>query len=549
MIFSRRQFLTSTLAAAAAQSRSRRPNVVFVLTDDQGYGDFSLYGNPHLKTPKCDAIGREGVQFSQFQVSPVCSPTRSSLMTGRYNYRTGVVDTFLGRSLMYPDEVTIAEILRDAGYRTGIFGKWHLGDNYPMRAMDQGFEEALVIKGGGIGQPSDPPGSGYFNPVLQHNGQQKSYPGYCTDVFFDAALQWIETGGDRPFFAYIPTNAPHSPLIVGEEWAEPYRKLGLPDDVAKVYGMEANIDFNVGRLTAKLRALNIERETFLIFMTDNGATGPSDRYNAGMRANKGTPYQGGIRVPCFFRWPGTLKPSTCDRIAAHIDLLPTILEACGVQQPAGLQVDGKSLWPLAKGAAASWPDRMLFTQWHRGDHPEPFRGSAVRTQRYKLVNGQELYDMEADPAESRDIAAAHSDVVAKLRKGYSDWFESVSSVRHYLPSRIYLGTPHENPVVLTRQDWRVPPGDRPARQQLGWWEVDVKKAGKYEIKMIFDPLEANSAVRFELGLADKTAQGAKGDEECRFEAVDLAVGPGQLRGSIATGKVTAGPKFVEVRSL
>lgn len=543
MILNRRQFLASTLAAAAPQRQSRHPNVIFVLTDDQGYGDLSLHDNSHLKTPNCDAIGREGVQFSQFQVCPVCSPTRSSLMTGRYNYRTGVVDTFLGRSLMYPDEVTIAEILRVAGYRTGIFGKWHLGDNYPMRAMDQGFEEALVIKGGGIGQPSDPPGSGYFNPLLQHKGQQKSYPGYCTDVFFDAALQWIEAGGDKPFFAYIPTNAPHSPLIVGEEWVEPYRKMGLPEDVAKTYGMVANIDFNVGRLTAKLRALNLERETFLIFMTDNGPTGPSERFNAGMRSNKGTPYQGGIRVPCFFRWPGTLKPRTCDRIAAHIDLLPTILDACGVAQPGGRQLDGKSLWPLARGTAGAWPDRMLFTQWHRGDRPEPFRASAVRTQRYKLVNGKELYDLESDPAESHDIAAVNPEVVARLRKGYSDWFESVSAERHYLPSRIYLGTPHENPVVLTRQDWRVSPD---VRQPVGWWEVDVKKAGKYEIRMIFDPLEGNSEVRFQLGHVDMTSASPKGAQECRFESVDLAAGAGQLRGSITTGKSTVGPKFVEV---
>jgi hypothetical protein len=547
VIFSRRQFLGSSLAAAAAQQRSgRRPNVVFVLTDDQGYGDLSLHGNPYLKTPNMDAIGKEGVQFSQFQVSPVCSPTRSSLMTGRYNYRTGIVDTFLGRSLMYPDEVTVAEILRDAGYRTGIFGKWHLGDNYPMRAMDQGFEEALVIKGGGIGQPSDPPGSGYFNPVLQHNGQQKTYPGYCTDVFFDSAMRWIESAGDRPFFAYIPTNAPHSPLIVGEEWSEPFRKAGLPDDVAKVYGMVANLDFNIGKLTAKLRSLNLERETLLIFMTDNGATGPSERYNAGMRDSKGTPYQGGIRVPCFFRWPGTLKPSVCDRIAAHIDLMPTILEVCGVRKPDGNPIDGKSLWPLARGTSGAWPDRMLFTQWHRGDRPEAFRSSAVRTQRYKLVNGKELFDLEADPAESHDIAAANPEVVARLRKGYTEWFESVSAVRHYLPSRIYLGTSHENPVVLTRQDWRVP---AEGRQPVGWWEVDVKKAGKYDVKMIFDPLDSDCEVRFQLREVDRKLAVPKGAQECRFEAVEIAAGAGQLRGTITGGKVPAGPKFVEVRTL
>lgn len=468
----RRHFILSATASATslASGATKSPNVILILTDDQGYGDLSLYGNPHLKTPNMDAVGKEGVQFSQFQVCPVCSPTRSSLMTGRYNYRTGIVDTFLGRSMMYPDEVTVAEILRDNGYRTGIFGKWHLGDNYPMRSCDQGFQESLVIKGGGIGQPSDPPGSGYFDPVLQHNGVQKKYSGHCTDVFFDAATEWIERAGSKPFFAYIPTNAPHSPLVVSEQWSGPYAKMGLADDVAKVYGMIANIDWNLGKLTARLRAMGAERDTILIFMGDNGSTGRSVRYNAGMRALKGTPYQGGIRVPFFVRWPGHLAPRTTDRIAAHIDVLPTILDACGVKKPARLQIDGKSLLSLADGSAKNWPDRMLFTQWHRGDQPEAFRDSAVRTQRYKLINGKELYDLEADPAESHDIAAAHPDIVAELRKGYSEWFASVSAVRHFIPPRIYIGTEHENPVVLTRQDWRVPPGERPQRgvQQVGW---------------------------------------------------------------------------------
>jgi arylsulfatase A-like enzyme len=516
------------------------------MTDDQGYGDLSIHGNTHLKTPNTDAIGREGVQFTQFQVCPVCSPTRSSLLTGRYNYRTGIVDTFLGRSMMYPDEVTIAELMRNAGYRTGIFGKWHLGDNYPMRAMDQGFEEALVIKGGGLGQPSDPPGSGYFNPVLQHNGVQKSYTGYCTDVFFDSALQWMESGGPKPFLAYIATNAPHSPLIVGEEWVDPFRKMGLAEDVAKVYGMVANIDHNLGKLTAKLRALGIERDTLLVFLTDNGPVGPTVRYNSGMRSIKGTPYQGGIRVPCFMRWPGRLVPRTTDRIAAHIDLLPTILEACGIARPPGLQIDGRTLMGLADGSAKSWPDRMLFTQWHRGDQPEPFRASAVRTQRHKLVDGKELYDLEADPAEKQDIAAAQPEIVAKLRQAYTEWFESVSSVRHYIPPRIYLGTPHENPVTLTRQDWRV---QSEARGAVGWWEVDVKRTGSYQVTMTFELLDAEAEARFQLGDAVASKTIAKGAAECRFETVKLAAGPGQLHGSIMAGGKTAGAWFVEVKSL
>jgi len=310
--------------------------------------------------------------------------------------------------------------------------------------------------------------------------------------------------------------------------------------------MVANIDHNLGKLTAKLRALNIERDTVLVFLTDNGPTGPSARYNAGMRSTKGTPYQGGIRVPCFLRWPGRLERRTCDRIAAHIDLLPTILEACGIKPPAGLQLDGRSLLGLADGSAKSWPDRILFTQWHRGDQPEPFRDSAVRSQQYKLINGRELYDLEADPAESRDIAAAQPEMVSKLRKGYSEWFESVAAVRHYLPPRIYLGTPHENPVILTRQDWRVPPD---ARGAAGWWEVEVKRAGRYEVKMTFEPVDSEAEVRFQLGEADQSMKIAKGVEKCRFEAVKLGAGPGQLRGSLTAGEKISGAKFVEMRSL
>lgn len=554
MRLSRRNF-HAVLAGATAQSvfgqPKKRPNVILVMTDDQGYGDLSLFGNPYLKTPNMDAVGREGVQFTQFQVSPVCSPTRSSLMTGRYNYRTGIVDTFLGRSMMYPDEVTVAEILGGAGYRTGIFGKWHLGDNYPMRSCDQGFQESLVIKGGGIGQPSDPPGTGYFDPVLQHNGVSKKYSGYCSDVFFDHATEWIEKGGNKPFFAYIAPNAPHSPLIVAEEWSGPFAKMGLAEDVAKVYGMIANLDWNLGKLIARMRTTGLERDTLLIFMTDNGPTGPTERYNSGMRAVKGTPYQGGIRVPFFLRWPGRLTPGKTDRISAHIDVMPTILDVCGVKLPPGLQIDGKSLWSLADGSAKNWPDRTLFTQWHRGDVPQAFRDSAVRTQRYKLVNGKELYDMDADPAESRDIAAANPKIVARMREEYTQWFASVSAVRHFLPPRIYIGTEHENPVVLTRQDWRIPPSEHPPRpaQQLGWWEVDVKRAGAYRVTLMFDAVENDTAVQLRVGDSVATGDVQKGAVECRLDNVKLLAGPARLQATLTSGSHVVGPKFVEVRQL
>jgi arylsulfatase A-like enzyme len=548
MRFTRRQFVASAAASPLATAAApRRPNVILMLTDDQGYGDLSLHGNPHLKTPNMDRIGVEGVQFTQFQVCPVCSPTRSSLMTGRYNYRTGIVDTFLGRSMMYPDETTLAEVLGAAGYRTGIFGKWHLGDNYPMRAIDQGFQEALVHRGGGIGQPSDPPaGNGYFDPALFHNGRQELHEGYVTDIFFTAARKWIESVRNQPFFAYIPTNAPHGPLNIDEKYVAPFRKLNLPDDTAKVYGMVANIDENIGRLLATLRDLQLERDTIVIFMTDNGPWG--ERYNAGMRGQKTTPYQGGIRVPCLVRWPARFQAGhKVDRIAAHIDIFPTLLAACGVPVPKGLRLDGRNLLPLAEGKTPNWPDRMLFTQWHRGDEPVAFRNCAVRTQQYKLVDGKELFDLTADPAEKQDIAAQKPDVVARLRKGYEDWLRDVSADRHYVPPRIYLGTPHENPVTLTRQDWRVPPDAKGGAP--GWWEVDVKRAGKFDITVTIEPPPADGVLTFQFGDAARKLDVAKGATECRLGPTPLPQGPARLTAIVTAGNASRGARYVDLRAL
>jgi arylsulfatase A-like enzyme len=278
----------------------------------------------------------EGVCFSHFHASPVCSPTRASLMTGRYNFRTGAIDTYLGRSMMRPDEVTLPQLLAANGYRTGIFGKWHLGDNYPMRAMDRGFEEALVHNGGGLAQPSGPPGDGYFDPMLSHNGVWAKHSGYCTDIFTSAAIAFIARHRAEPFFVYLATNAPHMPLQVADEYSAPYLAMGLDEETAKTYAMITNIDDNVGRLFAALDELGLDRNTIVIFLTDNGpAFGGVERYNAGMRGQKGTVYEGGIRVPCFVRWPGVIPSGKAvDRLAAHIDLLPTILNACRVSPPA-----------------------------------------------------------------------------------------------------------------------------------------------------------------------------------------------------------------------
>jgi arylsulfatase A-like enzyme len=545
MLLHRRTFLSSLAAAPLMAADRRRPNILLIISDDQGYGDLSLHGNPHLKTPNLDRIARDGAQLQQFQVCPVCSPTRASLMTGRYNYRTGVVDTYLGRSMMHADEVTLPELLRRVGYRTGIFGKWHLGDNYPLRAQDQGFEESLTHRGGGMSQPSDPPGSSYTNPLLFKNGVQRRYQGYCTDVFADAAGVFIQQNRNRPWFAYVATNAPHTPLEIDEEWVAPYRREGLDETTAKVYGMVANLDAAVGRLLETVKSAGLESDTVVIFLTDNGPQ--QRRYNADMRGLKGSVYQGGIRVPCFVRWPGMIDPgTTVDRIAAHIDLLPTLLELAGASVPDS--IDGHSLLPLLRGTSSNWPDRTLFTQWHRGEAPEPFRNSAVRTQQWKLVDGKELYDIQSDPGEKRDLAFTQPDRVQHLRASYRRWFADVSGTRGYAPPRIAIGTPEENPVVLTRQDWR---GSRAGWDptSVGHWEVDVRRPGKYSIRVDMDPAGDSGECRLSFGGLTLTSPVSAGAKSCAFPSVTLPREVGRLEILLMMNAVERGPSFVTVRRI
>jgi len=553
-----------------------RPNVVLIMTDDQGYGDLGVHGNPKIRTPYIDKLAKQGIELTHFYASPVCSPTRASLLTGRYNYRTGAIDTSYGRSLMYPDEVTLAEMLRAAGYLTGIFGKWHLGDNYPLRAIDQGFDEALVNRGGGIGQASDPPGgSHYTDPILQHNGRGQQFKGYVSDVITDAAMEFIAKDQGPPFFVYLAFNCPHSPYEAPEEEYRQYRNMDLStgqfptvgqplpaktptDDTARVYAMVSNIDSNVGRLLAQLDKLNLTRNTFVVFLTDNGP--PQARYNAGLRGRKASVYEGGIRVPCFVRWPARLPADKKINVtAAHIDLLPTLLSACDVAKPAGVALDGVDLMPLLSGNQQRLPERTLCFQWHRGGVPELNRAFAARRGRFKLLqplggNGEalpealkfELYDIESDPYEMHDLAAAQPDVVARLRDDYETWFKSVSSTRGYAPPKIALGTPHENPVVLTRQDLRIaevvggPNSD-------GHWEVEVATAGIYDVTLTFAAASNAGTANFSCGDVQRETPIAKGDRECRFPAVPLSATAGRLSSSITTDGRTSGVQFVEIR--
>ncbi len=351
-----------------------RPNIVLIITDDQGYGELACHGNPTIRTPNLDQLHAESIRFTAFHVSPTCAPTRASLMTGRHEFRSGVTHTIMQRERLALDATTIAQVLSQAGYQTGIFGKWHLGDEKPYRPAQRGFGESFIHGAGGIGQSypgscGDFPNNSYFDPYVLHNERVEKTTGYCTDVFFNQAMRWIEASRDRPFFAQIATNAPHSPLICPPEYQEPYERAGMNKHSAAYYGMITNIDKNVGRLLTTLRQLGLEQRTLVIFMTDNGHT-HADLYNAGMRGRKGTPYEGGTRVPAFFRWPGTLQSGVdIHALTGAVDVFPTLAELSGATIHIEEPLDGRSLVPLLQDRDAAWPDRYLFThlgRWEKG---------------------------------------------------------------------------------------------------------------------------------------------------------------------------------------
>jgi arylsulfatase A-like enzyme len=571
-------FLASPLSLlageqAATSAQAHRPNVVLIMTDDQGWGDLGVHGNDQIRTPNLDALARQSVALKNFYVSPVCTPTRASLLTGRYNYRTGAIDTFRGRALMHSDEVTLAEMLAAAGYRTGIFGKWHLGDNYPLRARNQGFQESLTLWGGGLVQWADPPqarGNSYFDPWLSHNGTETQFKGYCSDIYTDAAIEYIDKHRTDPFFVYLAFNCPHTPLQVRDQDYQPYLKMGLDETTAKVYGMVANLDANIGRLLKKLNELSLAEDTILIFLTDNGPQ--QRRYNGIWRGLKGSVYEGGIHVPCFVRWPRRLRAGHhVEEPAAHIDLVPTLLAACGVERPGGVKLDGRNVLPLLEARPAVWPDRNLFFQWHRGDVPQLHRAFAVRGPRYKLVQAAgageqappktrfELFDLVNDPGEQHDLAADKPEIVAEMKSAYEAWFRDVSASRGYDPPAIHIGTANENPLRLSRQDLR---GFGP--REPGHWRVHVA-AGEYRVRLLFDAQDAtgnpNAAKKqsvpdnrdarrravFVCGKAKHVRDVPFGQSEATFESLSLSPEASQIQAWIEADSELQDVRYVELR--
>ena len=485
----------------AQENLEKRPNVILIITDDQGYGDLACHGNTILDTPNMDRLHSQSVRFTNFHVSPTCAPTRAALMTGLYTNRTGVWHTIGGRSLLRKDKVTMAEVFKENEYHTAIFGKWHLGDNYPFRPQDRGFLEVLVHGAGGVGQTPDFFDNDYFNDTYIHNGKLEEYRGYCTDVWFREAIEYIERQKDNPFFCYISTNAPHSPFYVDNKYSKAYEGIkNIPSN--EFYGMITNIDDNIGILTRKIEDLGISDNTILIFMTDNGSSMGDKKienitaFNAGMRGKKNSEYDGGHRVPFFVKYPnGKLEAGKdVNNISAHIDVLPTLIELCGLELNKPIDFDGKSLMPLINGSDENWSERLLITDSQRVEHPIKWRKSAVMSDNWRLVNGEELYNMVDDPGQTNDVALKEPKKVEKFRKAYDTWWDDVSLDFDDFQA-IIIGSPAENPVNLTSHDWhsntQVPWNHKHVRSGLqgnGFWVLDIEHAGIYEITLSRWPL-------------------------------------------------------------
>jgi arylsulfatase len=545
-------FLPGLLGITGISAQSPgHPNVVLIVTDDQGYGDLGCTGNHHILTPEIDHLAEQSIRFTNFYVSPVSAPTRSSLLTGRYSLRTGVRDTYNGGAMMASSEVTIAEVLKSAGYTTGQFGKWHLGDNYPMRPIDQGFDESLMHLSGGMAQPGDITtwyrgDSAYFDPVLWHNGKQEKYKGYCSDIFSDAAINFINGNHRKPFFCYLAFNAPHTPLQLPEKYYNMYRNIdpseGYEDamkplmtepdkeDARKVYGMVSNIDDNIGKLLRKLEELKISENTIVIFMTDNGPQ--QKRYTGGMRGLKSSVYNGGVKVPFFLRYPAlNTKVREVAVNAAHIDVLPTLAELCSIDLNDGVKRDGISMVPQIKGSMKQIDERELFFYWTR-HNPEKYNNIAIMKGKQKLavfrdynapLSDFELFDLAKDPSESVNlIREKMPDAVLLKKKMDAVLDELIMSVNLKDPPYIIIGSQAENPVILNRNDAAGQRGIWDQEEVYGLWKTKISE-GRYRIKINFiKPVPGGGVMMLETGTIVNRAL-VRGNEVTSFEMDNVMI--------------------------
>ena len=500
----------------------KKPNVIIVITDDQGYGDIGYNGNTHIITPNLDKFAGESIRFNNFNVSPVCAPTRSSLLTGRYSLRTGVTDTYNGGAIMSTNEITLAEIFNDNNYKTGIFGKWHLGDNYPSRPSDQGFQESLIHLSGGIGQVGDftnyyKGSTSYYDPILWLNNKQEKYNGYCSDIFTDEAIKFIEDNKDNQFFCYLSFNAPHTPLQVPDKYYQMYKDIDPTNingeslemteknilDAKKIYGMVTNIDENFGKLINKLDELNLKENTIVIFMTDNGPQQP--RYVSNLKGLKSQVYNGGIKVPFYLNFPKIHNEGIdLDFFSAHIDVLPTIANLCDLPIPNDRKIDGIDLFDNNINKKG----RDFFSYWTRKS-PELYRNMSLNAGNYKLVGNTdynspiekfELYNLELDPYETQNIILSQRNTGLEMKSRMDEIYNELINSKNLLNKpRITIGTTNENPTFLNRNDASGQRGIWNQNEVFGFWKVKFE-TGLYNFKFKFNNLDiSDGEMTLELG--------------------------------------------------
>jgi len=514
-----------TLARGEASS-ARRPNIVLIMTDDQGWGDVTAHGNDKLRTPNMDLLARQGAWFDRFYVSPVCAPTRASLMTGRYHPRTGVHGVTRGAENMRLEEVTIADVFKKTGYATGCFGKWHNGRHYPYHPNGRGFDEFYGFCAGHW--------NNYFNTGLDHNGKDVRSSGFIIDDLTDKAIAFIEANRSRPFLCYVPYNTPHTPWQVPDKYWDRVRKrdISTPTTVC-AYAMCENIDDNIGRILKKLDDLKLAGDTIVIFLSDNGPN--TGRWNDNMKGRKGSTDEGGVRVPFFLRWPGRIKPRKIEQIASHIDVLPTLAALAGIEKPGTCELDGVSLVPLLEGQTNDWPDRMIFSTW--GGRV------SVRTQQYR-ANAQALYDMTADPHQKKNIAAARPEIHAKLAAACKKWAVDVGLSDRTIrpipighPQRPVVTMPGHEAMLVSSPKVSTPApapkkGKRKKRRSprgisynkgAGWandwvdnwtdtgaypyWPVDVLTPGRYDVTLMYACATEDVGAKIRVECAGGTLEG------------------------------------------
>lgn len=572
MNFNRRDFLKVAGFSAGAlcggcageligtTAGKKRPNVILIMTDDQGYGDLACHGNPIIKTPNLDVLHSESVRFTNFHVNAFCSPTRAALLTGRMSDRTHVRTTVYSRNHLNRDETTMAEFFKATGYQTGHFGKWHLGRNYPYRPIDRGFDQCVGHGDGGTGTASDYWGNDKMNDTYWRNGKWEKFSGFCTDIYFDESMKFIEETKGKPFFVYLATNVPHSPWNVPKAWRRPYELDDtLPSKTVDFYATISRFDYNLGRLRKFLADRKLDDNTIIIYLTDNGTSGGDKVFNAGMRGRKGSVYEGGHRVPCFIHFPagGINKAVDIDRLTNHFDLLPTLIELCSLDPPTRghLKFDGRSLVPLLKDTNANWPDRTVFMHVQNVmERPVKWKNSLVMTEKWRLINGEQLYDIKIDPGQKQDIADKHSEVVAKLRRRYE---------RHWVELDM-AGYPYPRPIIGSKfeeETWLAPDGwirDKAGPQtwdqshvrlgsnNSGFWPVEIAGDGIYQFDVQRWPKELNHPISASLPPTEngdidsqgRPVQPGKG-KAIPAERVELVVGTTKMEATIGDSNANA----------